>query len=300
MNSLLTIDNQEFIKTPVANRYQYFSGKRKSILSNFMHINGYQLQTIFKGPYLGTEKGPHIDYYYNGDGNLDAINACDHVNPGVFIGYCNELIAKIIPTALYHDRPAKFLDPNEKFNRHLTPVLRRIEVAINSKTPWFTMTHFYIPGHTIGTFRYDRPEDVENYIQSFKKYSLVAAEYLDRILSLISKNDPTAIVLITGDHGTYISKGIAPESIDDPVKREEAKRFFTIDRNGINIAVWSGKDCDDYFKDLHEASVTINLDVARRVIECATNSRIFTDKPLVIDQLDTFKPHSYFKPYIYE
>lgn len=300
MNSLLTIDHQEFVKPPEAERYHYFSGKRKSILSDFMHKNGYQLQTIFKGPYLGTEKGPHVDYYYNGDGDLDAVNSCDHVSDGVFIGYCNASLAKIIPTALYHNRQPKTLENDKEFDRLLTPTIRRIEVVINSNRPWFTMSHIYAPGHTKINHRYDNPDDVEEYKKRFEEKSAIAARYLDEVVTLISTKDPTAIVLITGDHGTYISRGINPNSIDDPVKKEEAKRFFTLDQNGINIAVWSGKDCSSYFEDLHEAPVTINLDVARRVIECATNSRIFNDKPLVIDQLDTFKPHSYFKPYIYE
>ena len=292
MNSLLTIDSKNYIETPRDIRLHYFSGQQKSIVLDFLRKNGYLIQTIFKDAYFGTKMGPHIDFYYNGGLGLDSVNACDHVNQGVFLGYCDAKIAKLLPTA--NVEAIEAIDNNKKFNRHITPVLGRIKVAAESNRPWFTMAHIYSPGHTPKTFKHDNPKDLEKYISKFEdRTKRFTNDYLEQVLSLISEKDPTSIILITGDHGTYISRGLSPKTINDPEKKSQVQKFVIQDKHGINIAVWLKQNCDAHFEDLYKYEITFNLDVAKRVLECATGKELLSDKPLAVENLDHFQSVSY-------
>ena len=80
--------------------------------------------------------------------------------------------------------------------------------------PQFVMASLYAPGHTGQSFRYDDAEQIEVFRREYIDGSETAARYLDLIIRHLEENDPGAILLVFGDHGPILSRGLQFE--DDP------------------------------------------------------------------------------------
>ncbi len=289
MNSLLTLDWEVFDTLPRDERLEYYPGKRQSFMSTLMHENGYKVQALYKNAYFGAEKGPYVDHYYNG--TPDRL-ACDHVNKGVLLGFCEPSISALSAPMRPKDSQMNVSMASPK--DLVGPILSRISAIGNEKQPWFTIAHIYMPGHTRKTFRYDNMKDLSEYRELYSSRTKTAADYLKRILDAIISEDPDAIVLITGDHGAYVSRGLEPNKIKDDAAREDALKFVVQDRKGINIAVWPGDVCETDMAKLQMQDFITNLEVGRAVVNCALSETVLPPMK---------RPEKYiksFKPYIYE
>jgi len=289
MNSMLTLDWEKFRRLDRKLRYDFFSGQKNSKVTEILHDRGYRVQTLFASGYFGNQKGAYIDHYYMGETISDS---CDLINAGTLLGFCNMAITNVL-SPLTGRKPLS-LPAELKQQDLVAPMLDRMQITTSQNQPWFTMFHIYMPGHTLKTYRYDNADDLDVYRDYFEDRSKIAAGYLSRLLDFLEKNDPNAVALITGDHGTYTSRGLILKTIEDLEEKAIATKFHTQDRKGINIAVWPGDACAEEFSDLYSHPFTTNLEVGRKIIECAIAEPI--EPPM------RFPPNyiKLFQPYIYE
>ena len=131
---------------------------------------------------------------------LSAYTVCGLLDPKIralsFWGYCS----LIDPEARLRGRR----NWNEAVRLTAQAVLN---VEVNNR-PQFAMIHLYHPAHVKPSYRHDNASQFSAYQARYLERSNSAARQLDAIVRHLEENDPGAILLVYGDHGTMASMGV--------------------------------------------------------------------------------------------
>lgn len=258
LNSLLALDHQHFTslsRMPKSRHVKLFQGMEPSPLFQIFKHNGYTTNTLFNSNYFGPAKGPFVDKYWI---NVPK-GACEFMDKNIisyaFFGYCE-------------------LRNIEWFNRwtgadleksKVSFLLDSIRKSILSGKPQVWVAYIYSPGHTKKSHTWNDKESMENYINIYIENSRQTAKYIRQIVEFIHENDPQGILLIFGDHGPWLSRGM---------RRDSDPSFYYRDRYGIYGGVFPADVCADWFSksdadDL--AKFVTPIMVARQTIECLSS-----------------------------
>jgi hypothetical protein len=109
----------------------------------------------------------------------------------------------------------------------------RIATRANKSKPQFFASHYPDPNHTNKEYKGTR-EEFDDFRQEYQAKSVKAASIMDRMLREIRSADPTAIVLVFGDHGSYTKPRGRYD--DDP-------EGVVQDQHGIMGAVFGADGC---------------------------------------------------------
>ena len=233
-----------------------FSGRNPSNLLGILHRNGYESTSIYVDSYFGEEKGEYINNYIT----IHDKTVCNLLDAGIrdfsFWGYCRFGKADWL-TAL--DMSAE-----------------QITKVNTDAKPQFVMAHLYAPGHADNQFQYDNAEWFEEYRAVYVDWSERAARYLDLIIRHLEENDPGAILLVYGDHGVFLSRGLQFE--DDPT-------FVFQDNYGILGGVYPRDTCAGWFDEASAQGWMTTLDAVHALLHCLSGG----ESPLV-------KPRRYAQP----
>ena len=233
-----------------------FSGRNPSNLLGILHGNGYESTSIYVDSYFGEEKGQYINNYIT----FYDKTVCNLLDAGIrdfsFWGHCRFGRADWL-TAL--DMSAE-----------------RIAKANTDARPQFVMAHLYAPGHADNQFRHDDAERFEEYRAVYVDWSERAARYLDLVIRHLEENDPGAILLVYGDHGVFLSRGLQFE--DDPT-------FVFQDNYGILGGVYPRDTCAGWFDENAAQGWMTTLDAVHALLRCLSGG----ESPLV-------KPRRYAQP----
>lgn len=222
--------------------YAAFSGNVSSLLGATIKKNGYQVITGFHGMYFGT-KGPQIDKgLFPEDVDIQTSVLCiaqrrfQKLQAGMVCeaAFWFWRIKPLLPLyrAIFGKRSGQVLDNWDSLV---------LESIVNSKstgkpTLFFVATYRGI-GHTSSSYDHSDLSQRQNYKKEFWNNSHVVARQLTEAAELIKDIDPNSILVIFGDHGTFLSRSMKFE--DDP-------EFFIKDRHRIAIALrQSGHRCSD-------------------------------------------------------
>ena len=246
--TLLALDPEVYLSQwPEGRDPQTFAGRSPSPLLGILRGNGYETTTLYDSAYFGRHKGPWVDnYVYFHDGVLcDLLD--EAIRPWAFWGYCW--------WSRRHDG-----SPFPPF----PSMIERITSLDAGGGPQFTMAHLYIPGHTHSRgYRYGNEAAFEWYKAYFLRNIETAADYLDRIVRHVEE-DPDAILLVYGDHGMYISRGVEFE--DDP-------EFFVQDRYGVLGGVFPPDACASWFDAAAAPGWMTVLDAVHAVLSCLSDGK---------------------------
>ncbi len=234
-----------------------FSGQNPSNLLGILHGNGYETTSIYATSYFGDEKGKYINNYITIRNNT----VCNLLDAGIrdfsFWGYCR--FGRV-------DRS----DAKDMSAERVT------KVNADDK-PQFVMAHLYTPGHTSSSFRYDDVEQFEEFRRGYINSSERAARYLDLIIRRLEENDPDAILLVYGDHGPFLSRGL--QFADDP-------GFVFQDSLGILGGVYPRDTCARWFDEASSQGYMTILDAVHALLRCLSGG----ESPLI-------KPKEYTVPW---
>ncbi len=231
-----------------------FSGRSPSPLLGILRGNGYETSTLFNNSYFGRRKGPWVDNYVYFQ-NRTLCNLLDEaIRPWAFWGYCRWF---------------------QREGSHFTPFLERITSVDAGGDPQFTMAHLYVTGHTSGTYRHGDAAAFERYRAVYLRRIETAAGYLERIVRHVEE-DPDAILMVYGDHGMYLSRGV--EFDDDP-------EFFVQDRYGVLGGVFPPDACAPWFDAAVAPGWMTLLDAVHAVLSCLSDgeSALVEPRTYVID-----------------
>ena len=236
-----------------------FSGQNPSPLFRILRNNGYEITTIYINTYFGNKKGPYVDNYVM----LSAYTVCGLLDPKIralsFWGYCS----LIDPEARLRGRR----NWNEAVR--LTAQLM-LNVEVNNR-PQFAMIHLYHPAHVKPSYRHDNAAQFSAYQASHLERSNLAAGILDDIVRHLDENDPGAILLVYGDHGTMVSMGT--KFADDPT--------FVVQANyGVLGGVYPREACAAWFDEAEAARnhMTV-LDAVHALLRCLSGGESALAKP---------------------
>ncbi len=218
-----------------------FSGQNPSPLLSILHDNGYETSSIYFSRLFGKRKGPYIDHYHI----TSKKTVCNLLDTSIrnlsFWGYCR----------LFGGRYGGL--------QRLTAE-QVVKVSGQNDGPQFVMAHLSVPGHTAGSFRYGNVEQFERFIEQYIRRSEKAARYLELIIRHLERKDPDAILLVYGDHGPLVSRGL--EFKDDP-------KFVVQDNYGVLGAVYPRDTCASWFDEVltTQGYMTI-LDMLHTLLRC--------------------------------
>ena len=231
-----------------------FAGQRPSPLLDILHRNGYETTTLYHNSFFGRRKGPWVDnYVYFQDRTLCGL-LDEAVRPWAFWGYC---------------RWFRYEGP-----RFLT-LIERIASVDADDGPQFTMAHVYSPFHTAMRYQHGDVAAFERYRTRYLSRVELAAAYLDRIVRHVEE-DPDAILLVYGDHGMYLSRGVSFD--DDP-------EFYIQDRYGVLGGVFPPDACAPWFDAAAAPGWMTTLDAVHAVLLCLSDgqSALVEPRAYVID-----------------
>ena len=225
-----------------------FSGQNPSPLFRILRNNGYEITTIYINTYFGNKKGPYVDNYVM----LSAYTVCDLLDLKIralsFWGYCSLIDLEV--------RLRGRRNWNEAVRLTAQLVLN---VEVNNR-PQFAMIHLYHPAHVKHSYRHDSAAQFSAYQASHLERSNLAAGILDDIVRHLDENDPGAILLVYGDHGTMVSMGT--KFADNPT--------FVVQANyGVLGGVYPREACAAWFDEVEAAQnhMTV-LDAVHALLRC--------------------------------
>ena len=263
LNSILALDPDHFL-TDKANRMSYFPGQAGTPLLDFLRGRGYRIQTVFGSPYMGPEQGPYVDHYGI---TKEADALCTHAaSQLVFFGLCEPRIFAAVSKRFSDDtvgaEQAREIGWPDSF-------FSRIETTARDSDPWFTMTHLYWPGHTSANYNMNNPDDVAAYRAYYERQSAIAGDLMKRLFDHLRENDPNAVLMLYGDHGTYSMRGAGPSILEPPTDPADFDDWV-VDHLGISLSIWPRSVCAPFVSDIQAQGWAVSNDVARRAVECAT------------------------------
>ncbi len=209
--------------------YNSFAGNSPSILQHLLHKNDYKIITGFPSDYFGL-KGKFIDkrlflvskrlknsvlcIAQDGNERLRIFAACTVEN------YLFEQHRKLYNAIFGANVYKKWHDV----------IVNQIKINSSgrSKSPVFTYLYTYKPiGHTSKSYT-GTDEQRRRYKRHFQRYADALKTQLIEIMQTIRNYDPTALLVVFGDHGAWLSREVNPD--EDPA-------FFYQDRHRIMMAV---------------------------------------------------------------
>lgn len=214
------------VRKPGAERIA--AGMDPSLVLVTFQRNGYKTHFTFANTYLGAEKGPYLDSY----GVADLYSTCSFLDELPrrygFLGFC-----ALLDTDWFYPTTPESPRTTERREAFYLERLRSVTRAPQSG-PHFFAAHYPLPGHT--ELRYRRtPGELADFARGYRARSAAAARLLDAMLTEIRAADPTAIVLVFGDHGAWVARGL---------EYADAPEFVVHDRHGILGALFGAEGCE--------------------------------------------------------
>ena len=216
----------------------FFNGVRASALESLFHANGYRVVTGYADRFFGNV-GDHIDEYLSlyrvpvSDTRL-CLDSYGSTTSQMRFHFICKAYYRLIPNSLLHnilfndETVASSFGPDgmQSQNEWYNLILEQIRKTGLSEQPTVSFLYMYRPiGHVMGTYRHTDKEDRIKYRQYFRAGLQQLEQQLTGIQKTIFKYDPSAIVLIFGDHGAHMSIGME-YSEDDPFILEDRFRVM--------------------------------------------------------------------------
>ena len=257
------------------NRTDYFAGGSPSPLTTVLHANGYHITTGFPSLHMGG-KGEHVDSYSIGPNQAESkenSTLCMLADASFlsFFGYC------------HIGAQPRDTDLHERWVEQIVDTVTRTD----HDEPRFTYHHILeLVGHTGGSYRTGNEQDRQQFRDYFEAQDLRAAELLRSLHDLFAEELDDAIVILTGDHGLWMSRTVS--LADQPA-------FYVRDRHGIVLATfYNDTQCGPDVLAHYMSDYATPERLLGGLIRCLAN-----DAGQVDAALDFHEPVA-FEPYIYQ
>jgi len=273
LNSLMGLDQKGFSLSP-----EYFAGRLPSPITAIAKSNGYTITTGYSSNFFGP-KGGYIDEYVISSINpLSKTILCLSETKGLvysirIFGACKYIGKYSGPKHL----STKLSSGNDLHTRDWpNQVLDTIRELSKRASPQLGVFYIYRPnGHTPGSYNHTNLEMREAYKAYFSEGAENLGGILEDIKELISENDPNAIVIIFGDHGAWLSRGV--DKNQDP-------SFYYTDRHRVAAGVLkSNNPCASKQALYYSKEYTTPSRLFSGVVRCLSSNKGVLDKALKFD-----------------
>jgi len=213
--------------------FDLFPGRSPSPLAHIFASNGYEITTGFTSYYWG-KKGPYVDRFISleevplkntsqcldiGDGWLQMLRA---------FGVCTALgEQEKIQNLAMGIFPGAVQNPQHKKKSWHSTIIEEIGRPNILKKPKLKFFYTYSPqGHTPKNYDHRNLKQRADYQQHHIRTSKLLRDALMELTAVVKEKDPSSIVIVMGDHGTWVSRA---ENV--------TSNFFYKDRHMIYIGV---------------------------------------------------------------
>ena len=254
INSLLNLSINPY--TDGKNQYAYFSGKSDSILYRIFRENGYRVSSGFsQGSYFGA-KGSYVDEYLSSERFPFCKFRLDWYYLE-FFGFCHALDA-------FKERSR--VSRTDWVVRVLASIA---EKAANKRGRWLSYYYIYDPvGHTPRNFAISNENAILAYKDYFWNQAAKVTPILKELLATVRSKDPDGIILIFGDHGTWLSRDLELDS---------GEEFWVQDRHGVFAAVVGNPKCRQGAEFVSNHGFTTPSLIMSRLLSCLSGSKLSAD-----------------------
>ena len=251
LSELLSLDPEVFWSQwrQLAGNPYLFAGLNPSPLLETMHRNGYKTTTAYATDYLGKRQGPFVDQYLVKTGSTYCDLLDDSLRNWASWGYCR--LAAVPRSELTQTRASSY---------------------VSASGPRFTMEHIDFPGHTSLSYDPSDERQFRKFRDQYLRRSSDAAKDLSYILRRLQQEDPNGILLVYGDHGMWLSRGM------DVV---EAPDFVIQDRFAVLGGVYPPSVCDGSFDAVQSKGYMTTLDAVHAVLRCLSDGQDPLVRPIV-------------------
>ena len=226
-------------------RQVFWSGN--SSFSSFRN-SGYKLQFIYISNYMNLNPQlvdhafPQVGFY-----------VCDNLPDNFFYFACKEGARNAVSAVLYG------VDGRVSVAEEIAHLKERVKAAADDAAPWLTISHIAFPNHTPNNFLFSDTEQAERFRDLVRgQMPQIAANFRD-IVGAIKAHDPDAIVILFGDHGMQLTRGMPAAAASQQFSAED----IIEDRYGAMLAVYPGDFCRKRIFDGSSTSF-----VVESVIQC--------------------------------
>lgn len=240
----------------------FFNGLRPVPLYQRLRHDGFRIQFIYATEYFGIDAG-RLDYFYP---DLSSPLLCEFVDRRYGVFACREwfrallerwfAIKVVARVGAEHEYEAEFERIRARF----------LAAAKEAPERWFSVAHFWFPGHSALTLSYDDAEAVEAYRRSYVAMLPQVDAYVRRIVDDIRRNDPAPVIVIFGDHGALVTRGARAGAAFRGSTLTDAD--LLLDRRGALLAIYPASFCSAPLSRRNDASMVL-LDI----LDCLSAER---------------------------
>jgi len=256
LSSLLAFDFNYYKIVGKKDWRSLFSGRAPSPLLEIFKHNGYTTNTLYQNPYFGKEKGPYVDNYLTDLGN----GVCEFLNEDfskfVFLGYCQLRTTKLFTSLL------KRLNLSNDLNE-IDFLLAKLRSGLDEGKPQMFLGYIFSPKHTPNGFDWQKTKHVREYRRTYLRNSSTTAEYLEQLITFLSRVDPSAILYVFGDHGAFVPRG--KEARNNDSSRHVQGRY------GVYGGIYPPDRCSESLSEPYAENFTTVMQGAHMIIRCLTD-----------------------------
>ena len=272
----------------------FFTGLTPTPMFEIFKANGYTTNTYYLTNYFGPG-GPHVDNHHINSPFAVCFFLSERAFRFGFWGYC-PLSARLVENNWGGITSHIF---ETAFPNYIQSLKQHFLRALSAQSHSLFFAYFTIPQHAPTDYR-NQPEQLIKYRQSFKDLSALTVDTMEELMAFIQQHDPTALIFIFGDHGTFMSDFFQWKTLT-----EEEKRFFVLDHLGVLGGVYPKDACAEYFdKPISESYATL-AQIGRQIILCLSAGQDPLISPVRYQinagiNLYGDETPEYFEDYIYE
>ena len=222
--------------------------------------NGYRLQYIHQIDYFVNELGI-LEFIYPEPTALSALRAFGNPTLSSIAGRKRRVSLETQTRILYD----------------------RIPAPDKPGPPWFTFAHVNLPAHAPPGGHW---ASLSSFEQIFRDRTIQANKLMLETVDQIKTKDPTAVIMIFGDHGAWRYQNIwgAGDPNENFRTAGVPTEMVTLDRAGIMIAIHSAGECNDY---VYGGMTPVNM--MRAVFACLAGDRKLLEGKA--EDISLFQPH---------
>ncbi len=278
LRSLDSVMNLDDVSFPFQIVNRFFSGVKPSVLTSVVSSNDYDITTGFPGFYLG-KKGAYVDKFKTPVVSpLIETILCIDVKTSFMMqtrlfGVCNVVGKYSSINSLLNKKQKEGWVGNEGWVEMVLDIFRENSYKIQ---PQFSFFYIYHPnGHAPMDYRHTDLAQRKSYRNFFLSTTTELNKILHRLMNIVKIKDPKSIVMIFGDHGAYLSRGL---------NANKNRKFVLLDRHTVELAVLKTEhQCVSDEKIFHYSP---NFATPSRVL--AAIFRCLAKEPKEVDKLVNF------------
>ncbi len=282
LNLLLALDAPYMKSLPKKQRQTFYRGKTNSPLFATFKANGYETTTAYASHYLGRKKGPYVDNYLVFQRSAVCKFVFESTKAFAFFGMCNKSINPHLLTAMGLPKRPDWMA--------VGPMVKAVTRISKRETPQIMLAYVFLPGHTPLTYTRTEEEKVA-YFERYKERSKLAADAITEMVDAVRANDPEGLILIFGDHGPWLSRGL---------KADTDAEFVIQDRYGVYGGISPKNSCPEIFDRKRNRNFNTPRLIAREIVACLNGNP--EEQAKIIGDVKNFKivlGHRY-EGFIYE